>query len=119
MSKKTSNTLQIDRSGEMNSPKLGPVVVAGLAFDDTKALIHARVSNQDDWCRNNRRYGSLAGYRHFYGRRVPGPGSYSVSALSTVTQAMFVAGGVISYGSSTSLRLLLLLLYSKEVGHFG
>jgi polysaccharide export outer membrane protein len=47
------------------------------------------------------------------------PGSYSVSALSTVTQAPFVADGVISYGSSTSLRLLLLLLlHFKEVGYF-
>jgi hypothetical protein len=45
--------------------------------------------------------------------------SYSVSALATVTQALFVAGGVISYGTSTSLRLLLLLLHSKEVGYFG
>jgi len=48
------------------------------------------------------------------------PRSYSVSALSTVTQALFVAGGVIPYGSSTSRRLLLLLLlHFKEVGYFG
>ncbi|MFT5926932.1 MAG: polysaccharide export outer membrane protein [Candidatus Azotimanducaceae bacterium] len=45
------------------------------------------------------------------------PWSYSVSALSTVMQALFVAGGVTSYGSSTSLRLL--LLHFKEVGYFG
>jgi polysaccharide export outer membrane protein len=47
------------------------------------------------------------------------PGSYSVSAVSTVMPALFVAGGVISYGSSISLRLQLLLLHFKEVGYFG
>jgi hypothetical protein len=46
--------------------------------------------------------------------------SYLASALSTVTQALFVAGGKISYGSFSSLRLLLLLLlHFKEVGYFG
>ncbi|MFT6435906.1 MAG: hypothetical protein ACJAVI_003961 [Candidatus Azotimanducaceae bacterium] len=34
-----SDTLQIDRYGGINTPKLGPVVFAALTFDDAKALI--------------------------------------------------------------------------------
>ena len=94
------------------------MVLAELTFDDVKALIQTRVSNRD-WCRNNHRDGSFAGYQHFMPGEVRMPGSYSVSALSTVTQALYVAGSVISYGLSSSLRLLLLLLNFKEVGYIG
>jgi polysaccharide export outer membrane protein len=55
----------------------------------------------------------------FMAGEVPAPTSCSVSALSTITQALFVAGGVIAYGSFTSLRLLFLLLHFNEVGYFG
>jgi hypothetical protein len=48
------------------------------------------------------------------------PESNSVSAVPSVTKGLFVAGGLTSYGLSTSLRLLLLLLlHFKEVGYFG
>jgi hypothetical protein len=50
--------------------KARPVVLAVTTFDDAKALIQAWVGKRD-WCRNNRRYGSFAGYQHFYGRRSP------------------------------------------------
>jgi polysaccharide export outer membrane protein len=62
--------------------------------------------------------GRLRAISIFMAGEVLVPGSCSISALSTVTQALFAAGGVIPYGSSTSRRLLL-LLHFKEVGYFG
>jgi polysaccharide export outer membrane protein len=50
-------TLQIDRNGAINIPKLGPVVAVQITFGDASAD-SARLSNRD-WCRNNRRYGSI------------------------------------------------------------
>ena len=65
---------------------------------------------------------SLRAISIFMAGEVRVPGSCSISALSTVTLVLFVAGGVIPYGLSTSLRLLLLLLlllHFKEVRYFG
>ena len=91
---------------------------AGLTFDDATALIQARVSNRMIGVETIVAMGRLRAIGIFTAGEVRVPGSYSVSALSTVTKALFVADGVISYGSSTGLRLLLLLLHFKEVGYF-
>jgi polysaccharide export outer membrane protein len=96
------------------------VVLAGLTFDDAKALIQARVSSSVIGVEAFVSMGRLRVIGIFMAGEVLVPWSCSISALSTVTQVLFVAGGVILYGSPTSLRLLLLLLlHFKEVGYFG
>jgi polysaccharide export outer membrane protein len=79
------------------------MVLAGLTFDDTKALIQARVSNKMIGVETIVGMGRLRAISIFMAGEVRVPGSYSVSALSTVTQAMFAAGGVTSNRPSTSL----------------
>ena len=97
--------LQISRDGAIALPKLGPIHLAGLTFEDARHAIHERVSEQLLGAEVTVSMGRLRAINVFMAGEVAVPGAYSVSALTTVTQALFQAGGVSEIGSLRNIQV--------------
>lgn len=97
--------LQVGRDGIINFPKLGPISVAGLTFEDAQLLIQSRVDQQLIGVNAMVSMGRLRAMNIFMAGEVNVPGAYSVSALTTITQALFQAGGVTDIGSLRDIQV--------------
>jgi polysaccharide export outer membrane protein len=97
--------LQVTRDGHVNFRKLGPIAVAGLTFENAKALIQSRVSDQLLGAQATISMGRLRAINIFMAGEVSSPGAYSVSALTTITQALFQAGGIGDIGSLRNIQV--------------
>lgn len=98
-------TLLVSRDGTVNFPKLGPIVVTGLSFDELQAMLEDRVSKEMIGTTASVTLGRLRSMRVFVLGDVNRPGSYTVSSLSTMTHALFVSGGITPIGSLRRVQL--------------
>lgn len=97
--------LQIGRSGDVSFPKLGSITLSGLTFEDARDLIKTRVEQQLIGVNAVVSMGRLRAINVFMAGEVSVPGAYSVSAMTTVTQALFQAGGVTDIGSLRNIQV--------------
>lgn len=102
---KSRQSLVVSREGRIMFPELGPISVAGLRFEVAKARIEARVSEQMIGTQAIVSMGDLRSIRIFVLGEAELPGSYAVSGLSTITNALFASGGVKSIGSLRNIQL--------------
>jgi protein involved in polysaccharide export with SLBB domain len=98
-------SLTVGRDGRINFPKLGPIMVSGMSFDRAQAVIEDRVAHQLIGSRVSVTMGELRSIRVFVLGEAEKPGSYTVSGLSTMTNALFVSGGVKKIGSLRKIEL--------------
>jgi protein involved in polysaccharide export with SLBB domain len=97
--------LTVERDGRINFPKIGPIMVSGMTFDAARDAIEQRVSKQLIGSRVSVTIGDLRSIRVFVLGEAQKPGSYTVSGLSTMTNALFVSGGVKKIGSLRNIQL--------------
>jgi protein involved in polysaccharide export with SLBB domain len=97
--------LTVERDGKINFPKMGPVMVSGMTFDAAQQAIEAQVSKRLIGTRVSVTMGDLRSIRVFVLGEANKPGSYTVSGLSTMTNALFVSGGVKKIGSLRNIQL--------------
>ena len=97
--------LTVGRDGRINFPKLGPVQLSGMTYDAARAAIERRVGQQLIGTRVSVTMGELRSIRVFVLGEAEKPGSYTVSGLSTMTNALFVSGGVKKIGSLRNIQL--------------
>jgi protein involved in polysaccharide export with SLBB domain len=97
--------LRVFREGFVNFPEIGPISVAGLNFEDMRAVIEQRVEEQMIGVRSSITLGELRSIRVFVLGDVQRPGSYTVSGLSTMTNALFVSGGLNDVSSLRQIQL--------------
>ena len=97
--------LQVTRDGQINVPKLGPISIAGLTYEDARELIQSRVTDQLLGAQATISMGRLRAINIFMAGEVAAPGAYSVSALTTITQALFQAGGIGDIGSLRNVQV--------------
>jgi polysaccharide biosynthesis/export protein len=100
-----SYELTVERDGRINFPKLGPIMVSGMSFDSARATIEQHVAKQLIGSRVSVTMADLRSIRVFVLGEVNKPGSYTVSGLSTMTNALFVSGGVKKIGSLRNIEL--------------
>jgi polysaccharide export outer membrane protein len=100
-----SYALTVGRDGRVNFPKLGPILVSGMSFDAARSTIEYRVAQQLIGSRVSVTMGDLRSIRVFVLGEAEKPGSYTVSGLSTMTNALFVSGGVKKIGSLRNIEL--------------
>lgn len=98
-------SLVVNRDGTLNFPNIGPVSVAGLTFSEMKENLQAKVHKQMIGVQASISMGQLRSVRVFVLGEANRPGSYTVSALSTMTNALFVSGGVSKVGSLRNIQL--------------
>lgn len=92
-------TLIVGRDGTVNFPDLGPVGVGGLDFAAARNLLEGRVRQQMIGTQARVTLTELRSVRVLVLGDAQQPGSYVVSGLSTVTNALFASGGVKPIGS--------------------
>jgi polysaccharide biosynthesis/export protein len=98
-------TLTVGRDGVVDFPELGPIAVAGMRFASAKDLLEQRVAEQMIGMRANVSMGALRSIQVFVLGEAAQPGSYTVSGLSTITNALFASGGVKPIGSLRNIQL--------------
>ncbi|ORJ58779.1 SLBB domain-containing protein [Geothermobacter hydrogeniphilus] len=98
-------TFTVDRDGAINLPKLGPLQVAGQKFAAVRKLLSSRVETELVGVKANVSLGELRSMRIFVLGNVRRPGSYVVSSLTTMTNALFVSGGIKPIGSLRDIQL--------------
>lgn len=97
--------LVINRDGVIQFPELGPVNVNGLTFSQLRESLTERIKQQMIGIESNITMGELRSIRIFVAGDAYKPGSYTVSSLSSMTQALFVAGGINEIGSLRNIQL--------------
>jgi polysaccharide export outer membrane protein len=100
-----SYSLTVGRDGRIKFPKLGPILVSGMGFDAARVALEHRVSQQLIGTQVSVTMGDLRSIRVFVLGEAEKPGSYTVSGLSTMTNALFVSGGVKTVGSLRNIEL--------------
>jgi len=99
------HTLTVGRDGSIRIPELGPLSVAGMRFTEARAAIERLVSEQMIGTRAVVSMGELRAMTVFITGEAERPGSYSISGLSTITNALFASGGVSEIGSLRNIQL--------------
>ncbi|HBC3451398.1 TPA: SLBB domain-containing protein [Vibrio parahaemolyticus] len=97
----TTHRLRVNRAGIINFPSLGPVQVAGLTFSDVRDSLNQRVKEQMIGVRSDISLGEMRTMQVFVMGDAYKPGAYTVSALTTISQAIYYSGG---FGESGALR---------------
>lgn len=97
--------LQVDRSGRISIPRVGPVMVSGVRYADLSDVIGRRVGQVFKNFQLSVSLGQLRGIRVYVTGFVMRPGSQVVSSLSTLAQALMKAGGPSSAGSFRQVQL--------------
>ena len=97
--------LTVERDGRIYFPKLGPIMVSAMTFLEARTLIEQRVAKQMIGSHVSVAMGDLRSIRVFVLGEAKKPGSYTVSGLSTMTNALFVSGGVKKIGSLRNIQL--------------
>jgi polysaccharide export outer membrane protein len=97
--------LVVSREGLLRFPDLGPISVAGLRFDELKKNLQDRIARQMIGVKADITMGALRSIRIFVLGDAVRPGSYTVSALSSMTNALFVSGGIKPIGSLRNIQL--------------
>jgi protein involved in polysaccharide export with SLBB domain len=97
--------LDVNRDGTINFPEIGPVNVSGLTFTQMRDTLNQRITEQMIGVRASITLGELRSIRVFLLGDVVRPGSYSVSGLSTITNALYSGGGVRPIGSLRNIAL--------------
>jgi protein involved in polysaccharide export with SLBB domain len=98
-------SLVVQRDGRINFPELGPIPVSGLRFEEVRQELEARVRDQMIGTQLSVSIGELRSIRVFVLGDAETPGSYTVSGLSTITNALFLSGGVKEIGSLRNIQL--------------
>lgn len=104
----TSNAsfdLVVARDGQVSLPNVGPVAVAGLSFTEMREQLVERIEQQSIGVSASVTMGELRSIRIFVLGDVNRPGSYTVSGLSTMTNALFLSGGLLPSGSMRDVQL--------------
>jgi protein involved in polysaccharide export with SLBB domain len=97
--------VKVDRSGDIYLPQVGRIHVTGTAFSDLSQQIRtqiARVYRNFDLTVDLGQLRSIQIYIVGQARR---PGSYTVSSLSTLVNAIFASGGPSVQGSMRNIQL--------------
>ena len=95
----------VSREGLVFLPNLGPVNVIGLTFEDATKLIKNKVKNELIGTEVSISLKQLRSINIYLLGEAYKPGSYTVSGLSSVSNALFISGGVNKNGSLRNIQI--------------
>ena len=100
-----SYSLEVNRNGAVDFPQLGPINLTGMTFADAKRLLQNRIAEEILGVQASISLGELRSIQIFLLGESYKPGAYTVSALSTITNALFLSGGVSDIASLRNIQL--------------
>ena len=95
----------VDRAGEIYLPQVGAVHVAGLPYQVLSQHLHAAVARDFRNFNLTADIGQIRALQIYVVGMVHRPGTYTVSALSTLVDALFTSGGPSVEGSMRHIYL--------------
>lgn len=95
----------VDRDGRIFIPRIGAVYVGGVRYGEVQSVIARQVSRFYRGFDVSVTMGRLRGITVYVTGFAATPGSYTVSSLSTLVNAVFQAGGPSAGGSFRSIQL--------------
>ncbi len=105
----------VDRNGAIYVPRIGAISVAGTRYDQLHSVVQAAISRVYKNFELNITMGQLRSIQVFVVGQVRRPGTYTVSSLSSLVNALFASGGPSKRGS---MRRIMLKRQGKEVTSF-
>jgi protein involved in polysaccharide export with SLBB domain len=100
-----SRRLLVDRTGDIFLPQVGRISLAGLRFVQVQDAIQSAMNRVYRNFDLNVNMGQLRSIQIFIVGQALRPGSYTVSSLSTLVNALFASGGPSSRGSLRRIQL--------------
>ena len=98
-------SIEVTREGDIYFPGIGPIIVSGLTYLELKTAIKETVSSQQIGVNLSVTLGRLKSIQVFIVGESYQPGSYMISGLSTVTNALFTTGGISESGSYRNIEI--------------
>jgi len=95
----------ITRTGTLHLPLLGPVTLAGLTFSEAEDLVTKKVGIELIGTDIFMTLSKLRSINIYVLGAAYQPGTYTISALSTLTNALFTTGGVSQVGSVRNIQV--------------
>lgn len=97
----------VDRDGKVNLPEAGIIFLNGLTFNEARAFLKKELARYylPSEVKMNVSMGALRSIRVYVVGNAVKPGSYSISSMSTVLNALFAAGGPSKTGSMRKIEL--------------
>ncbi len=102
---KQSTKAFISRNGTLMLPLIGELNLNGLTFKEAKKLIKNKVSNELIGTSASIAFQKLRSITVFVLGEAYKPGAYTISALSSVSNALFISGGVNENGSLRNIQI--------------
>ena len=98
-------SLPVDRKGEIFVPKVGVLPVGGLTFSEAEGVVQRRLAAYYSGFQIRLAIGELRTINVLVVGEVARPGAYTLSALATMSNALYVAGGPTKLGSLRNIQL--------------
>jgi protein involved in polysaccharide export with SLBB domain len=100
-----SGSFVLDRNGQINLPKVGVVTLIGVQLKDLEAVLLKKVGTVFNNVSLNATLGKLRGISVYVVGQANQPGTYNLSSLGTLVNALFVSGGPSEKGSMRHIEL--------------
>lgn len=95
----------IDRNGSINIPRVGNINLSGIKYQELEGFLRTAIGRVFRNFELNATMGQLRSIQIFVVGQARRPGSYTVSSLSTLVNALFASGGPTPRGSMRSIQL--------------
>ena len=100
-----SGSHTIDRNGQITLPKVGVFTLAGVAVRDLESVLRGQLAKVFTNFNVNANLGRLRSIQVYVVGQAQQPGTYQLSSLSTLVNALFASGGPTANGSMRNIQL--------------
>lgn len=97
--------LSIDNEGKLSIPGIMPLQVVGMSYAEAKEFLTSKIEEQFIGISASISFSELRSIRVLVVGDVHTSGSYALSSLSTITHALYAAGGIRETGSLREVQL--------------
>ena len=95
----------INKDGSVNLPSLGPINIGGLTFSQAQKVVEGAVESSLLGTKVSLSIGKLRSITVYILGESYKPGAYTLSAMSNVSNALFISGGVTMGGSLRNIEV--------------
>ena len=95
----------VNREGVLSLPGMSPIGVGGLTLDQVRTLVNEKLSSEFIGSTATISVKELRSMRIFVLGEAYMPGSYTVSSLTTISNALYISGGVSEKGSLRNIQV--------------
>lgn len=95
----------VDRSGSIYIPNVGQIQISGIRFSDAHDFLSSQIGRVFQRFQLSVEMGHLRTVQVFVVGKARRPGTYTISSLSTIINALFAAGGPSASGSMRRIQL--------------